>query len=350
MSASIPTIAQAVLELAAMFNITPEAVRSSPFFAIPVGPYVDAGNPSHPPGIACSSTGCVDPLNPFAFPVNPSVLSSLRPLAFISAKSGKGPASPTQLYDPSADTFLYAVGGLSAANKGSPTPDTLLLFYDNPGRTDEESNQGEVVAKISLPLTVFNSDGATERFVVATLQYKPPGTGGKPCSASTVTGSFLGSGAQPLSPAAIGINCAVVFAASPVSARPHAIFEVAVPILITSLDPAIINGSGFASPFVAGEPGFTPANCPYSGSGPNRCVLGSTGKSIGIGPNAAPFGPPASSTTPGTYALCANLPRQADGHSTVPSVAAFYVIGGDGEVKLSAPLAPGVPIVCPAGM
>src|SRR5471030_2764745 len=51
----IPTIAQAVLEIAAMVDVAPEAVRSSTAFAIPVGPYVDAGNPSHPPGIACST-------------------------------------------------------------------------------------------------------------------------------------------------------------------------------------------------------------------------------------------------------------------------------------------------------
>jgi hypothetical protein len=337
----LPTIAQAVLEVVAMVDIAPEAVRSSTAFSIPVGPYVDAGNPSHPPGIGCSSTGCIDPLNPIStFPVDPKVLSSLRPLAFISAGKGNGAARPTQLYDSDADAFLYAVGALSKANAGSPAPDTLLLFYDKPGWTDSESKQA--LAKISLPLSVLNKDGASERFVAATLLYKKPGTKAAPCSASSVMGSFSGAGTQTLSPTAIGINCAVVFAPSPVSAEPHAIFEVSIPILITSLDAPIIAGSpiGFGSPFVSGVPGFTPV----------AGILGTTGRSIGIGPNAGPFGVPASQTVPGTFALCASLPSEDNDHVPVPAISAFYAIAGDGEVITSAPLAAGVPIVCPLGL
>jgi hypothetical protein len=350
----IPTISQAVLQVAAFVDVAPEAVRSSTSFAIPVGPYADAGNPSRPPALGCSPTGCVDPLNPITgLPIDPGVLSSLRPLAFVSAKNGKGPATPTQLYNPSADAFLYAVGGSSAANTNSSQPDTLLLFYDNPGRSDEDFEHGQLVAKISLPLTVLNSDRATERFVAATLQYKLPGRGEKPCSASTVTGNFSGSGTQTLSPTAIGINCAVAFGPSPVSPHPHAIFEVTIPMLITpSTDPVIFSGSplNFGAPFLSGggDFGFTPANCPSTT--PGMCRLGTKGMSIGIGPNAGPFGAPASSTTPGTYALCANLPREGNGTSPVPSIAAFYAIGGDGVVRLSAPLAPTIPFVCPAGM
>jgi len=137
---------------------------------------------------------------------------------------------------------------------------------------------------------------------------------------------------QTLSPAKIGVNCALVFGTSPVSPFSHAIFEVTVPMLITpTTDPAITNGSplGFGAPFF-GDYGFTFAS----------------GKSIGISPNAAPFGPPA--TTTATYALCANLPTGAGGTSLLPSVAAFYAIAGDGEVLLSAPLAPSISIVCPA--
>jgi hypothetical protein len=352
----IPTITQAVLQLSAMIDVVPDVVRSSTAVAVPFGrPYVDALNPSHPPGIACT-TGCVDPLNPIAgLPVDPAVLSTLRPLAFISAQNGKGPATPTQLYDPSADTFLYAVGGLSAANGGSSQPDTLILFYDDPNRTNSNVPQGQVIAKLSLPLTVLNKDGVTERAVPASLQFKNPGTGGAPCSVSTITGDFAGNGTQQIltNPfQQIGVNCAVVFAASPVSPHPHAIFEVTIPMLITpNNDPAIINGSSFSAPFF-GDFGFQPA------SG----VLGTTGQSIGVGPNAAPA--PVSPCTPGpsgctyalipspsfgTYALCANLPHQGNGSPPVPSVAAFYAIGGDGEVKLSAPLAPQIPYVCPTG-
>jgi hypothetical protein len=344
----IPTITQAVLQVAAFEDIAPEAVRSSTAFAIPVGPFVDAGNPSHPPGLQClstSSTPCVDPLNPISgLPVDPSVLSSLRPLAFVSATSGT--AAPTQLYDPSANAFLYAAGGLSVANKGSPRPDTLVLFYDDPTRTNTLS-PGQVAAKISLPLTVLNKDG-TERPVPAILQYQVPATGAAPCSASTVTGNFSGNGTQTVSPAKIGVDCALVFATSPVSPFSHAIFEVTVPFLITpSTDPAITNGSplGFGAPFHAGDFGFTFAS----------------GKSIGIGPNAAPAPatqftcdptgcsypalPPASSAS---YALCASLSTNASGNTPLPSVAAFYAIAGDGEVLLSAPLAPSIPHVCPA--
>jgi hypothetical protein len=363
----IPTITQAVLEVAAMVDIAPEAVRSSTSFAVPVGPYVDAGNPSHPPGLGCSTAGCIDPLNPIAgLPIDPGVLSGLRPLAFIAAADGKGPAKPAQLYNSSANAFLYAVGGSSTANLGSPQPDTLVLFYDDltranddPTRTNDNFRQGQVIAKVSLPLTVLNHDGTTERAVATTLQFRNPGTGRASCSASTLTGDFAGTGKlQTISPATLGVNCAIAFAASPVSPHPHAIFEVTVPMLITpNTDLAIFSGSpiGFGAPFLngGGDFGFTPS------SG----VLGASGQSIGIGPNAAPAPstqltcdangcgyPRVTPPSSGTYALCANLPREGNGNSPVPSVAAFYAIGGDGEVKLSAPLAPTIPFVCPAGM
>ena len=351
----IPTISQAVLQVAAFVDVAPDAVRASTSFAIPVGPYADAGNPSRPPALGCSGTGCVDPLNPLTgLPVDPSVLTTLRPLAFISAANGKGSATATQLSNPSADGFLYAVGGLSAVNAGSSQPDTLVLFYDDPARTNKTFPAGQVIAKVSLPLTVLNQDGMTERAVPATLQFKNLGAGGASCGASTIVGDFAGTGTvQSLSPAAIGVNCAVAFGASPTSPHPHAIFEVTVPMLITpNTDPVIFSGSpiGFGSPFFfgGGDFGFTPTNCPSTTAG--MCSLGTSGMSLGISPNAGPLGAPASSTTPGIYALCANLPHEGNGTPPVPSVAAFYAIGGDGVVRLSAPLAPAIPFVCPAGM
>jgi hypothetical protein len=178
---------------------------------------------------------------------------------------------------------------------------------------------------------VLNSDG-TERAVSATLQLKMPKAGAAPCSASSVTGNFLGNGARTLSPDKVGIDCAAVFGASPVQPLSHAIFEVTVPMLITpGNDPAITAGSpiGFGAPFF-GTSGFAFA----------------PGKSVGIGPNAGPFGPPA--TTSATYALCASLPTNVGGDALLPSVAAFYAIAGDGEVLLSAPLAPSISIGCPA--
>src|SRR5947207_14093483 len=124
----IPTISQAVLQVAAFVDIAPEAVRSSTAFAIPVGPYVDAGNPSRPPGVGCSPSPCTDPLNPITgLPVDAGVLASLRPLAFRNGAA-------THLYDSSANAFLYAVGGTTTG--GSSQPDTLVLFYDDPSRTN----------------------------------------------------------------------------------------------------------------------------------------------------------------------------------------------------------------------
>lgn len=318
----IPTISQAVLQVAAFVDIAPEAVRASTAFAIPVGAYVDAGNPSRPPGVGCSPSPCTDPLNPITgLPVDAGVLASLRPLAFRNGAA-------TQLYDSLANAFLYAVGGTTTG--GSSQPDTLVLFYDDPSRTNPFA-AGQVAAKISLPLTVLNKDGS-ERAVAAVLQYQAPSAGTAPCSASSITGNFSGNGTQTINPAKIGVNCGAVFGASPVQPLSHAIFEVTVPMLITpGNDPAITAGSpiGFGAPFF-GDSGFTFAS----------------GKSIGIGPNAAPFGSPA--TTSANYALCASLPTNAGGNSLLPSVAAFYAIAGDGEVLLSAPLAPTISIGCPA--
>jgi hypothetical protein len=361
----MPTLSQAVLEYAGLTNSSPEVVRSGN--AVPVGNYVDAGNPSRPPAVPCigtTSTPCVDPLNPFTLPVDPSVLSTLRPLAFTGATKSTGTATPTQLFDPDANMFVYAVGGLSLANKGSSQPDTLLMFYDDPSRMfyDDPSRtkafqQNQTAAKIALPLTVLNSDGTTERFVPAVLQFKVPAAGKPPCSASTVTGDFAGTGHNQTlnlnnANQQIGVNCAVIFAKSPVSPETqHAIFEVTASLLITSsTDPAIIFVSNV---FKADDPGFTPAKCPGK-----DCILGYNkttgigGKSIGVAPSAGPLGSP-SATTSATYALCASVPTDAGGQTLLPSAAAFYVIAADSEVFLSAPLAPpplsnGRPgIVCP---
>jgi hypothetical protein len=348
----IPTITAAVLQVAAFANVAPEAVRASAFFAIPVAPYVDAGNPSHPPGLECLGTGCVDPLNPITFPIDPSVLSSLRPLAFKSAAAGKGPATPTQLYDPSADSFLYVAGGLSAANKGSSQPDTIVIFYDDPMRTNQNLPSGQVVAKFSLPLTVLNSDGVTERQVAAVLQFKPSASSANPCSASTIMGDFTGSGtAQSITPPTnIGVNCGVVFAPSPLSSRSHAIFEISVPMLITSAtDPVIIDGSPIlGAPFfgIYGFPGGLSPKFPATGIGPNAGPAPSTPLTCDQNGNCTY--PPASA--PAFYALCADLPVQGNGQAPVPSIAAFYSIAGDGEVLASAPLAPSISIACPSGL
>jgi hypothetical protein len=320
----LPTLTQAILEVAGLTNAAPEMVRSG--FSVTEGNHVDAGNPSRPPAV-----------NPVTgFPVASSVLSTLKPLAFISATNGKGTAIATRLGDPAANAFFYAVGGTSVA--GASQPDTLYLFYDEPTQTNGAFQQGRVIAKISLPLTVRNQDG-TERAVPAVVSLKSSGSSGAPCS---ITGNFSGSATQTLPAATIGVNCAVVFGTSPASPYTHAVFEVAVPLLITaSTDPAYpvsANPVSFALPpiFTSDDIGSAPASL--------------NGGSIGIAPTAGPLGVP-STTIAASYPLCASLPRNTSGQNLVSSVAAFYAIATDGEVLLSAPMVPSAPgIVCPAGM
>jgi hypothetical protein len=355
----VPTISQGVLELSALHDNTLEAARSQ--LAIPVAPYVDAANPSRPPANpeTCETTSCVDPLNPITgLPIDPSVLSTLRPLAFISAEKDNGTATPTQLSDTDANIFFYVVGGKSSASMVDPLePDTLLLFYEVlPQDEDDRRMFVPRLASFSLPLTVLNSDSMTERAVPAVLRYKAPAPGGKtppaPCSASAITASFSGSGTQTLSPAALGIDCAVTFGATPLSSHPHAVFEISIPLLVTfNTDPIIVdNYYGFArdrsSNAFPDNVGFQPASCPG-----NNCILGANGSKIGIAPSAGPLGPAVtSSSPPATYSLCANLPTKGRFAPPVPAVAAFYAIAGNGaDVLVSAPLAPTPPgIVCPA--
>ena len=190
--------------------------------------------------------------------------------------------------------------------------------------------------------------------VAATLQYIAPSRGGLPCSASTVTGNFSGLGNQTLRAAQIGVNCAVVYSPSPISKKPHAIFEIQAPLLVTvATDPPYfffaINApslgpinSSIPSAFFSDETGFTPV------SG----VLGSAGMSIGVAPTAAPLCTGSGGTCPtpppsGVFALCASLPRNGYGHHLVPSVSADYVIAVDGETLLSSPLPAVSTSVCP---
>jgi hypothetical protein len=364
---TVPTLSQGILELAALFDSTLGAVRSA--FSIPVAPYIDAANPSRPPGVTCVSPPCAaDPLNPITgdpmtgLPVDPSVLSTLRPLAFVAATKSNGTATPTQLYDPNANIFFYAVGGRSSANTNAAAPDRLLLFYEDLNRNNQNLQPNQVVASFSLPLAVLNNDGMTERAVRAILQFKTPSNKSQlDCSASTVVGDFAGTGTSTQSltpPSKIGVNCAVVFGATPLSPRPHAVFEVSVPFLVT-LNTDLITVD---NPF-----GFFPGSNSNAfpndlGFQPASGVLGDTGFSIGIAPSAGPVGPPKCDTPttpactstkppipPYNFSLCATLPTNGNGQPPVPAVGAFYAVAANGaEVFLSAPLAPTPPgILCP---
>jgi hypothetical protein len=370
----LPTISQAVLQIAAWQNTPPEAVRAT--HDIVMGNHVDAGNPSRPPALDKTVTVNGEPmqLRISGFPV-PSVsmppaiglvdlLPALTPLAF--ASQNPEPSLVKPLYDPSADTFVYAVAS------GRAQPNVLYFFLEDLSQTNAHLRRGTTVAHISFLLTVLNSDLVTERAVPTTLLFRVPGAGKPPCSASSVVGDFNGSGsAQTLNDvSAIGVDCAVVFSSSPISTVAHAIFEVKLLPLITgagfttgsppNADPAYFTRDLIAFygsnpvpplsplatlPFRADQLGFIPA----------AGVLGALGKYIGVAPSAGPLCPstgcPVCTSTDcpaPIFSLCANLPG-GHGPSPVPAVAAFYAIATDGETYLSAPIVPeGIAPVCPA--
>jgi hypothetical protein len=329
-----PTITQGVLQLAA-WNLVPTEMISATN-NIPLGERVNAGNPSIPP--------VKNPPNIDTFPVQGTVLSqlltNLTPLAFIS--SSPGPAKATQLYSTDADIFFYAVASLSTSPTQSVQPDTLYLLYDDTAQTNANLMLGQLVAEFSLPLTVLSSNGVTERQVPATLQFRATHSGD--CSTSTVVGDFSGasSGSQTLMAAQIGVNCAVVFAPSPLSTKSHAIFEVAVPLIVTrATDPLYFSNpiSNVNFNFRADEIGFTPAPA-------TPPILGANGKSVGVGPAAVPLGPPPAVGVAAVSALCANLPGD-NGYHPVPAVAAYYAISTVGEALLSAAVPSASTSVCP---
>jgi len=330
----VPTVTQGILQLAAWQLVPPVAVRASN--STPLGQAVDGGNPSFPPATLATTPPTTAITQ---FPVTDSALSNLlpalTPLGFIS--SSKGPAAATQLYNTNANAFLYAV----ASGYGGQQPDTLFLFYDDPRDIINIFLPGQVVAEFSFPLVVLTSP-TTETLVPTTLQFRA--TNARDCSASTVSGNFSGKGTptnptQTLMAAQIGLNCAVVFAPSPLSKVPHAIFEVAVPLIVTmATDPLYFSTlySVIGGPWTTGVTGY-PSGGFSSGNG-----VFPAGSYIGLAPSAQPLGPPPAVTP---YALCANLPGLIG--PPVPSVAAYYAIASDGQTLLSAPLPGSSTSACP---
>jgi hypothetical protein len=343
-----PTITQGILQLAS-WSLVPNEMISA-VNHIPIGQRVNAGSPSIPP------VGPTPPPITSALPIMgtelSNLLANLTPIAFIS--SSPGPAAATQLYNTDADVFLYGVASLSNSSTQSVQPDTLYLLYDDTSRTNGNFKQGATVAEFSLPLVVLTGypSAPTETLVPTTLQFIATGAGD--CSASTVSGNFSGKGTQTLKAAQIGVNCAVVFAPSPLAANSHAIFELAVPLVVTlTTDPLYFSNPisnlepvGFS--FKTDETGFTP----LSVQPPQTPILGANGNSIGIGPAAVPLctGLPCPPPTPPAPVspLCANLPAgNGNGQAPVPGVAAYYAITTVGETLLSAAVPPFSTSVCP---
>ena len=344
---TLPTVTQAVLQVAALTEAPPDAIRAQNNIA--PGSSVTAGN-------AAVTSIALDPAG------LSSLLSTLTPLAFISQSSGTAPATP--LYDTTADAFLYAVAVGPKGATGLPSPKNVYFIYDDLFRNGQTFNKNQLVAQFSFPLTVLSKDAMGnfhETPVPITLQFIATSAGD--CSASTVSGqsppgspvtvSFSSSPASQ-----IGINCAVVFGTSPTSAQTHAILWVEIPLLVTGATPppntdppyfysrnstpvglpGPINTAVFSA-FLSNDLG-TPLNPP--GIFP----------SIGLAPTAAPLEPQRCTLDPNTniitcsggaakdgetfYGLCASLPTNGNGQP-IPAVAAFYSVTTSGETLLSAP-------------
>lgn len=365
-----PTVTQSALEVAALGNSLFEMLLQQNNI-VPSGSRVYASNPSVVPP-APGVPGCLAAL-PISSTTTPTVqdcLSTLTPLAFVSQNPGTATAKATQLSNSSADTFFYAVALSSGDSSGAflPVPDKVYFFYEAFFRTNPN---GTIAAKFSLPLAVLNNDG-TEREVPTTLNFTGTAatTGGGNCTMSTVTGDFKGTGrAQTLTgPGQIGVDCAVVFSATPASAQTHAIFEVAVPLLVTTAcsatacpDPLYFysfNNSGVANPVNSPVPGqggpgvYTAFGLNGEVGFPAGSILGAAGVKIGLPPRAGSLPPPSGAQF--GLALCASLPVNTNGNGAQlrPAVGAFYAMATSGEMLLAAPTPSafalgGAPPVCP---
>jgi hypothetical protein len=391
----LPTITQAMLEVAGLGNSPPEMLGAQNNIA--PGSNVIAGNPAAVP-VPPNNSGVPFPLNSTTTPqllnpttvesgqtqvIVPGLLTTLAPLAFVSQKSGTAVA--TQLYNPKADTFLYAVGVSSFGDTGVgglTNADTAYFFYDDLFRVAQTFTKGQTVAKFSYPLTVLNSDGSENPAALITLEVQATCNGlpTPTCFQASVYGGGIGTASNPTPASKLGIQFALVFGASPTSTQKHAIFEVAVPLLVTGAcvgDPVLcVPGQPRANtdpPYfysaITGNPGNDSTVLPFtSGNFQIYTAFGNAGDdlgaplpapaySIGLAPSAAPFCTPTTCPLgnlppPGsvTFALCAALPDNTNGPAARlrPAVGAYYAIATDGEIFLGAPLAPVVASVCPA--
>jgi hypothetical protein len=335
----LPTVTQGVLEIAGLAYARPESIRAAAL--IPPGSVYAGNSPPIP----------ANPVVPVVLPVTPLAFSNLTltPLAFITtstyqghAAPAKGHATPTQLYDPDADSFFSAVTTFGSV-QGAPQPQMLNLFYDDLARSNHAFTNGQIVAEFSLPLVVYNSNacaanplGCTERPVMTTLEIKSCANGRADCFMANATGDFLGNLTRQTRLAAdVGVNFAFVFGPSPISTHPHAIFEVQVPLVVTAAnDPVYFS---FSSPqdLIIGSPTFSPEDVGFT---PTKVGILPPNASIGIAPYPAPMTVPNATTA--NYGFCANLPDNSNGPGAHlhPAVAAFLAVATDGETLVSTPL------------
>jgi hypothetical protein len=269
------------------------------------------------------------------------------PLAFTTVK---GQAIPVPLGTSGTTSFFYAVA----------TPDengeikTLTLFFDYLPTTNSHFQTGQVIAKVSLPLQLLNSDGS-ERLIcgatgcpasLATLQVSACNSGANCVNglAANVAGDFKNPGTiGTVTAGALGIQVNASFAPSPNSDRSHLILTVLVPLLVThGSDPAYFGvvPSGAIIPVnaLSGLPtAFTSDVVPAS--------------KIGVTPQAAPSCPSGSCPPPTTtYPFCASFSGNGAGPLN-PAVATFLSIATDATTYLSSPVPPALigspPLTCP---
>ena len=258
----LPTVTQGILEVAGLGNSPPEIVGAQN--SIAPGSNVIAGNPAAVP--PCGVSVIPFPLDSTTTPqlfgattimcgettqIVPGLLTTLTPLAFTS--QSKGTAAATRLYDPKADAFLYAVGvsSLGATGVGGlANADTVYFIYDDLFRVTPAFTKGQIVAKFSFPLTVLDNNGTENPPVMTTLEITSCANGLSTCFNANAVGG-IGTPQNPVPASQLGIQFAFEFSASPTSTQKHAIFELAVPLLVTGV---CVGSHGSPALCVPGQP------------------------------------------------------------------------------------------------
>jgi hypothetical protein len=256
-------------------------------------------------------------------------------------------ATATQLYNPDAGAFLYAV----ASGTGTQ-PDKFYLFHEDLSLVRQTFNKNQIAAYFSLPLTMLDSTGTPSQ-VMTNLQVVAMCSGGPACLQAQAVGG-MGTPDNPIPAIQLGIKFALVFAPSPISTTSHAFFELQVPLVITGACSLISTPcSPNTDPLYFGNP---ISNVQFNFKDDETGSPLANGASIGIGPSAAPLcsatGPCPPATPPYVFALCAKLPAgngngNGNVQAPVPAVAAYYAISTAGETLLSAPLPGFSGSVCP---
>jgi hypothetical protein len=328
--------------MSGLANAAPDYVRG------PEGPLVInkfkalcsvSGSQSLP---VCSQANAINAVNPpAASAVAVSDLASLTPLAFTNVKGQAVPVPFGTKGANSPGSFFYAVA--TPDQNGEFT--TLSLFFDYPTLTSSSFTKGQVVAKISLPLQLLNSDGS-ERLIcgatpcpsltnlvtpnLATLQITTcsSGSGCVQGFAYNVVGDFSSPGtivSQPVG--SLGIQASVSFGSSPNSSRSHLILGVQIPLLVTAATDSayfgVVPSGVIPVNQLSGLPtAFTSDVVPTS--------------KIGITPQTAPTCS-GNCPSPTTFPFCASFAGNA-GATLNAAVATFFMLGTDATTYLSSPV------------